>query len=303
MLKRSHFIMRRRRTSFSPLFLLVALLTLVICMQPPSARAHGDLSERIAELSVQIIDQPTNATLLLQRADLFRQHQQFDAALADLTMAAQFKTDERAVLLAQAHVFSDAGETTNALAIAERFLSLEPDYSGALVLRARCRLKLDQAQGAIEDFTRAIAAAKAPEPDLFLERARAQAAVGQFSKAANGLDDGMARLGETPALQLAAIEYDRQRAAFTEALARVDKINARQPVKEPWLVLRGEILAQAGRLAEAKAAFEQALAGIASYPPTRRSLDLTKQLQARAREGLARVETRLAQANRHVSTR
>ena len=108
----------------------------------------------------------------------------------------------------------------------------------------------------------------------------------------------MTRIGEVPALQLVAIEYERQRADFAAALARVGKISAQQPVKEPWLVLRGEILTQAGQLTESKAAFQQALDGIGKYSAARRGLDQTTQLQTRAHEGLARVETRLARKSK-----
>jgi hypothetical protein len=69
----------------------------------------------------------------------------------------------------------------------------------------------------------------------------------------------------------------------------VDRLVARYPVKEPWLTLRAEILEQAGRITEAAAAFDAVLAGIAAYPATRRQLDLTRQLEARATAGRERT--------------
>ncbi|MEY4387772.1 MAG: hypothetical protein RLY20_3055 [Verrucomicrobiota bacterium] len=263
-----------------------------------SVHAHGDLHERIQFLTQQIATNASNPTLLIQRAELFRQHQQFDAALLDLATAARAHADERAIHLAQAQVFSDAGQTTNALDAVEKFLARETNHSGALVIRARCRFKLNQPQAAVADYTQALHAIKTPEPDLYLDRARSQAALGQLAAAANGLDEGLARLGEIPALALAAIEYDRQRADFDAALARVDRLLIPAPVKEPWLVLRAEILAQAGRLAEARDAFQQSLGGIEKYPPVRRGLEQTIQLQSRAREGLAHVEARLAKQSK-----
>lgn len=295
--------MVHRHKLFRTLNRAAALLALALWLPTGTTLAHGDLDGRIAHISAQISEQPDNVTLRLQRAELHRQHAHFDRALADLNDVARLKPDARIVHLAKARVWNDTGKTTNALAAVEIFLRLEAEHPEALVIRARCRLKLGQAATAIEDFTLALSRLQTPGPDLFLERAHAQAASGQLAKAVSGLDEGMARVGEAPALHLTTIEYERQLANFDAALARVDKLIARQPAKEPWLALRGEILTQAGRLAEAKEAFQQTLAGIESYPPARRNLDLTKQLQARAREGLARVETRLAQANRHASTR
>ncbi len=92
-------------------------------------------------------------------------------------------------------------------------------------------------------------------------------------------------------LQMAAIEYDRRRGAFDSALNRVDGFVNRYPVKEPWLTLRAEILEQAGRTKQAEQTFQQVITGIENYPEIRRNLDLTKQLEARARQGLSRTQT------------
>lgn len=290
--------MRHFNTSFHALYRAAALLSLALWLPPTTTLAHGDLHERITQLSAQISVQPDDASLRLQRAELLRQHAQFDAALADLTAAARLKPDATVISLAQARVFSDAGQTTNALASIQKLLGKEPCHPEALVIRARCHLKLNQAEAAVADYTLALASPKTSEPDLWLERARAQAACGQLAQAASGLDEGRSRLGDIPSLQLAAIEYDRQRADFDAALVRAGKLIAKFPVKEPWLALRGEILAQAGRLNEAKETFQQTLAGLENYPPARRDLEQTIQLQSRARSGLARVEARLAKQSK-----
>jgi len=266
-----------------------------------SAYGHGVLQERIVKLTGEIAVWPQNAALYLQRAELYRQHQQFNEALADLEVARMLVPTMSAVSSTRARVFAESGQITNALAEVESLLKDKPEHQGALVIRARCRLALNQVQAAIDDFTRAIAASKSAEPDLYLERARACAAAGQFANAVRGLDEGVARLGALLSLQLAAIEYERQNGVFDDALARVDKILAAQMVKEPWQVLRGEILVQAGRWGLAREAFQQALAGIDKYPPVRRGLDLTVQLQARAREGLTHVEHKQPSAAEHVA--
>lgn len=288
--------MRHRRPSFR--LSLSAFALLALWLLPSAVRAHGDLDARIQNLSARIAGQPEDAALRRQRAELYRQHAQFEAALADLTVAARQRPEDAIILLAQARVFSDAGQTTNALGAVQTFLAAQPDHPEALVIRARCQFKLNRAEAAVADYTLALTKCRPPEPDLLLERARAQAVTGHFSAAVTGLDEGMARIGAVPALQLAAIEYERQQARFAAALARVDKLIAGHPVKEPWLVLRAEILAQAARLAEAKTEFQKTIAGLEAYPPARRSLPLTQDLQARANAGLVRVEARLAIAAR-----
>lgn len=261
-----------------------------------AAVAHPGLDERIAQVTADITAQPAALEPRLERAELYRQHGQFNEALADLAVAEAQPKSSNAVMLARAEVFYTAGETTNALANVQQFIACQTNDRRAFLLRARCRFKLQQVEAAVADYAQALAKTPRPEPDLLLEMARAQAALGRFSDAVKGLDDGMARLGEVPTLELAAIEYERAQAAFDAALTRVDKLTRRYPVPEPWLVLRGEILEQAGRPTDARAAFDQALAGIHAYPPARRSLDLTQQLETRGRAGLTRVEHKLSAA-------
>lgn len=182
----------------------------------------------------------------------------------------------------------DAGRATEAFTNIQVFLGSESNHVEALIIRARCEAKLGDATAAVADYTVALARAEAPMPDLFLERARQQAKQGQFAEAVRGLDEAIMLFPLVPTLQLTAIDYDRKRGAFDAALGRTDELIQRYPVKEPWLTLRAEVLEQAGRTNEARQTFSQVSAGIEAYPAARRSLDLTKQLEQRAQQGLSR---------------
>jgi len=253
--------------------------------------AHPDLLAQIASISQRMEDQNPSAALYLERADLYRRHAEFDSALADLTTAERLQTNAPPLLLDRARILCDAGRATEALPVIQKFLAREPDHGEALIIRARSYARLGNAKASVADYNTGIARCIAPGPDLFLERAKQQAALGKFDDAVHGLDSASPNAPSFSTLQLAAVDYDRQRGAFDSALNRVDGFIARYPVKEPWLTLRAEVLEQAGRRQEAEATFQEVIAGIEKYPPIRRSLDLTKQLEARARQGLARVLT------------
>ena len=256
--------------------------------------AHPDLEAQIARITAELAGRPKAAELFLQRADLYRRHAQYDEALRDIDVAARLKTDSPQIILARAKVFSEAGRTEEALEAARQFLAVATNHWEGFLICARACQKLNQSKEAIQNYTAAITNSPAPEPDLFLERARAQAASGDFEPAVAGLDEGMKKLGNIPSLELPTIEFEQQRKNFPGALVRLDKIIARYPVKDPWLVLRGKILEQAGRFAEARETFQKVLVDINDYPPARRTLEMTKQLEARAHDGLARVEANLA---------
>lgn len=258
-----------------------------------SCAAHPDLLEQIDQVSVQI-KKNESAELYLERADLYRRHAQFDAALLDIASAEKLETNTALLVLPRASILIDAGRAAEAYENIEAYLKSQPHDPEALIIRARCNASLGKAEAAVADYNAGIAGCSAPGPDLFLARARQQAALGKLGDAVHGLDESITNSAGVSPLQLTAIEYERKRGAFDSALARVDKIIAFYPVKEPWLTLRAEILEQAGRTKEAEQTFQQVLTGIEKYPPIRRGLDLTKQLENRAHDGLARTDAKLS---------
>ena len=53
-----------------------------VCLSIAPCAAHPDLLEQIADLTQQLTKQGASSALYLERADLYRRHGEFDAALA-----------------------------------------------------------------------------------------------------------------------------------------------------------------------------------------------------------------------------
>lgn len=268
-------------------FFALVLLFALPCL------AHPDLLAQIDSVSAEIKKNGQSADLYLQRADLFRRHAQFGEALADIDSARPLETNTLAVALSRAHILIDANRASEALEDIQVVLKNQPGNVEAILIRARCNASLGRAEAAVADYNEGIAHSSDPSIDLFLARAKQQAALGKLEDAVHGLDGAITNSVGVSLLQLTAIEYDRRRRAFDSALARVDKILDAYPVKEPWLTLRAEVLEQAGRTQEAERSFQQVIEGLGQYSAVRRSLDLTKQLEARARAGLIRTQIKL----------
>jgi len=186
----------------------------------------------------------------------------------------------------------DAGRPAPALDSLDRFLRRHADDPEALAERGRALERLGRHVDAGRSYSRAIAQYRAPatpDPDLFLERARALAAAGrpEVDEAIRGLDEGIAVLGPLVSLGLYAADLEVRLGRYDAALARIDRLAKLSPRQESYLVRRGAILLAADRREEARQAYAEALADIARLPEERRAARAVQDLEAKARAGLA----------------
>jgi predicted Zn-dependent protease len=259
------------------------LCIFAILLLPCYAGAHEGLPEQIAAITAKIKRDPKNASLYVQRGELYRLDRKWSRADADYAHALRLQPTLTIVHLARGSMLLESGRFVHAKLSLDRFLRQQPDHVEALITRARVLAKMGARLDADRDFTKAIALTQPPEPELYIERSRV---VTNIEEVLRGLDEGIDRLGPLVTLQLAAIEIELGRKNYDAALARLDLITAQSERKEAWLVRRGEILNAAGRNEEARAAFNAALNAIESLPPGRRQNRATTALQVRARSAL-----------------
>lgn len=269
---------------------LIWLSGIAICLALASsfARAHEGLPEQIVAITKKIKRDPKNASLYLQRGELYRLHRNWTRAAADYDRAIRLRPDLKVVDLARGRMFYEAGRFERARPALDRFLSQQADHYEGLITRARVLAKLGDRFEAAKDFTHAMAKASVQEPELYIERAQVIAGDAKYiDEALSGLDEGIKRLGPLVTLQLSAIELELRRHNYDAALARLDVVTSQSERKETWLVRRGEILKLAGRQEDAHAAFNAALAAIGLLPPERRQSRVVTALQLRARSAIA----------------
>jgi predicted Zn-dependent protease len=262
----------------------VAWLMVLLAATP--ALAHGSFHEQIAAANERVARLPGDAQALLARGELFRQHGDFEAALADFGAVARLQPANDAVDLLRGRTLVDAGRPQMAKSYLDRYLARHPDHAPALLERARAHEAQGARQAAADDYERALPLMPSPTPDDYLRRMRAQVVAGRQQAALRGLDEGMVRLGPIVSLQLPAIELDVSARRFDDALARLDRLAARSPRKETHDERRGEILLKAGRRQEARQAFRAALDAVTSLPPGLRATAAMADLEARLRRRL-----------------
>jgi len=136
-----------------------ALVTILVCF---AAWAHADLSERIADVTARLVDEPRNAALYVRRGELLGEAGKRDAAMADLDRARALDPNLVVVELVRGEILLEARRPADAERALERFLRSRPDHPRALALLARARANRPKLAAATWD--RALVAAMEDEP-------------------------------------------------------------------------------------------------------------------------------------------
>jgi tetratricopeptide (TPR) repeat protein len=262
----------------------------VLIASPQTAGAHGELLIRIATLTRQIQAATNNpAQLYLQRAEVHREHKDWDAAASDYDCAARLDHNLFAVDYCRAVMLADAGKFEAALTMFGKAIERSPAEGLAFIGRARVLAELGQRQAAIADFRKGISLLSEPDPNFFLELAQTQIAGTLTNEALQSLDDGIQKFGPVLLLQAYALDLELRRGNNESALARLDTILEHAPRKESWLARRGDILLAAGQPSEARTAYEDALKATETLPPPLQRGPPIQKLRSRINAALAKI--------------
>lgn len=260
-------------------------LLLLLCASGLTVFSHGVLDAQIADATRAIAADPNNAQLYVRRGELHRLHRDWPHALADFAQAERRAPADPAYLLGRARVHYDCSLDREAIESLNAYLARRPGSELALVLRAQAHSRMGAHKPAAADYAAAIRASQEPQPDWYLGRAIALAALADDAGALAAIDAGLARLGPLPSLEQWAISHLESRKRYNDALTRLASIIARTERKETLLARRAELLAAAGRVAEAREANRQALEAWQRLPErirqTRAMVELRARLEAR----------------------
>lgn len=271
-------------------FRVAARILALALLAPAFALGHSDLHEAITALDREIAAQPASAALHLRRGELHRKHADWLKAAADYDRAAALDPALKVVDLARGALGVEARRPEAAKTALDRFVKNCPDDAAGYAARARLLRQQKEPAAAAEDFARAVACAQQPAPDLFLDYAELLREAGKPADAVAVLEAGIAKLGPLVTLAALALDLEIAQGRTDTALRRVDALVAAAPRKEAWLLRRSGILEKAGRMAEARAACEQARAALAVVPEVRRSTAAARALQDEIEAALRRLQ-------------
>ncbi|MBO6935718.1 MAG: tetratricopeptide repeat protein [Deltaproteobacteria bacterium] len=272
-----------------PLIVLVPVLVL----GASTALAHDPPNHDIEELTERIAAHPS-APLLVERAELWLQEGFADEAASDLRMAATLEPGDaigRAVLWAE--VWRQRGRLDEAEA------ELDPAVAAgsveALAARARIRADAGRLTDALADYEAAVA--RLLTVDLALGHGRTLERLGRPAEAEAVYAVHARRLGNATVLVQARIQVLRQLRRHDDALRAIDTQVRHARAKSTWLLLRGAVLAEAGRTEDAVRAYLAALADAERVYRRRRSV-ASRLIRAEALAAVGRTAEARAEAER-----
>ena len=162
----SIYMLPNKRSAIGWAFYLLTLFVVNSALSL-SAFGHPDLLLQIEALDVQIEANSANAELLVKRGDLYRRHQDYEAAAKDFEAAKNADPGYLLLDFYQGRLLLELGDGLGAERRLSRYLDTHPQHAGAWVLRGEANIHLARSELAAEYFARAIQYSENSTPELY----------------------------------------------------------------------------------------------------------------------------------------
>lgn len=136
---------------------------------PLAMFGHGDLHERIEQVTVLIKKHPDSAYLFLQRGELYAQHEEFKKALRDFDICRKKGYRDVRLELNEATVYFDLAQFNKTVSITRSILEADSENVKAYRLCGLALLKLNQFEAAGEVLNKVFEYTSKALPENFYE--------------------------------------------------------------------------------------------------------------------------------------
>lgn len=270
----------------SQTFFLIA--SLWISLWTGAVSADKATQDRIRLLAENIAEQPKRQSLYIQQAIAYSDNQQADIALRQIAVAERLGPATNAAF-AHGVILYRMGKLDEAVAYFSKHLDASPQDAGSLEYRARVLRDSGDFEGALRDFKALFRINRSANPGHYLSVARMITALpgGGHDTALAMLDERMEEVGVLSQLQRYAIEVEKTRSNYSEAIRRLSTLDESLRATPQWKVEVAELTLLDGRPADARPLLdiaEQQLATLSINGSTRDLADKIKQARSQLKK-------------------
>ncbi|MCM4151044.1 hypothetical protein DHD05_05510 [Arenibacter sp. N53] len=216
--------------------------------------AHGDLTIRIAEKTIEISEDPNNFELYYQRGMLYQQHMEYDYALEDYLKSLSLGNTTKALHYQLAEVHYLMEEYKEALKSIYSYLELDSMDLSAKKLQAQILFNLKSYKKSLEGYHYVIHNMKDIRPEDILEYCNIILAENNenYNGALKAIQYGLDQLGpHTISLQLRKLDILKDSGQTEKALEQYNYFIQEYNRNEFWYYKKAKYLAKIKRPHEA----------------------------------------------------
>ena len=254
---------------------------------------HGDLDQRIREISLQIEASPSNMTLRMERGELYVQHEEYDKAKADFSLCLKNGFDEIRVMFGLSHSYLQTGPVDSSIYFIDMVLAREPSHISAIELKSMALSRLGEYCESARLFQEVISLTDQPTPLLFIQSASAWKSCdepGNMELAIEVLKTGLARLPNNRVLQHHLTTAYKDSKLYEEALGIQSSIILASANKVRPLLNRAKTYLEIGLINKASIDLQSALSWWESLPPHKKDVPAMEELKNEIERLITEVE-------------
>lgn len=268
---------------------------------PSLSEAHPSPSHTLDEINEHLEESPNDQAQLRSKAHILIVMGKFEDAheIVHQLIHADPKNPENLLLDARITVLLEKN-INGAITEAESLTKSAPDFGPGWDFLADLLYQTGRKDKAIAAKKKYLEVSESKNPSDYLTCAawlRDRGKAGDAQAAIEVLDQGTARIGVLTGLEQAAIALDLSLKQWNSALRRIDLLTARLRPNVDLASQRADILMQAGRFAEAAAAYDSAIAILKASPSWKRDPDGLEQRLAKLLEQKQTAQTKSSQAS------
>ncbi|PHS06507.1 MAG: hypothetical protein COA88_10590 [Kordia sp.] len=249
--------------------------------------AHGDLSIRIQEKTIEISKKPTDANLYYERGFLYQQHLEYQNAISDFNKSKSLGNYSKLLFFRMAETYYKKNDYEYALDKITSSITIDAGDVKSLKLKAQILFKLKRYKETMLAYTYVVENTIDIRPEDIIEYSNIVLAIDSldYNGALEAIEIGLEKLGaNTVTFQLKKIEYLKKSDQVEEVVNQYNMLIKNNNRNEFWYYEKGKYLIEVKRYHQANIAIQQAKLAIELLKTKFKSTLAIKKLQTQLNE-------------------